>query len=76
MSEFTRAAEPSAAALTIAARAQALHLGASEFSGQTGIERTGGITGRTTNEGRTLEANLVVAGLGIEPCTEFAVAAD
>ncbi len=41
----------------------------------TGIERTGGVTRVTTKDGRTLEADVIVAGLGIEPRTELAAAA-
>jgi 3-phenylpropionate/trans-cinnamate dioxygenase ferredoxin reductase subunit len=41
----------------------------------TGIERTGGVARVTTTDGRTLEADVVVAGLGIEPRTELAAAA-
>ena len=41
----------------------------------TGIERTGGVARVTTKEGRTLEADVIVAGLGIEPRTELAAAA-
>jgi 3-phenylpropionate/trans-cinnamate dioxygenase ferredoxin reductase subunit len=41
----------------------------------TGIERTGGVARVTTTDGRTLEADVVVAGLGIEPRTELATAA-
>jgi 3-phenylpropionate/trans-cinnamate dioxygenase ferredoxin reductase component len=41
----------------------------------TGIERVGGIARVSIKDGRTLEANVIVAGLGIEPRTELAVAA-
>ena len=41
----------------------------------TGIERTGGVARVTTKDGRTLEADAVVAGLGIEPRTELAATA-
>ena len=41
----------------------------------TGIERAGGVTQVSTEDGRTLEADVVVAGLGIEPRTELAAAA-
>ena len=41
----------------------------------TGIERQGGVARVTTKEGRTLEADVVVAGLGLEPRTELAAAA-
>jgi 3-phenylpropionate/trans-cinnamate dioxygenase ferredoxin reductase component len=40
-----------------------------------GIERTGGVTRVATKDGRTLEADVIVAGLGIEPRTELAAAA-
>ncbi|HEX5449485.1 MAG TPA: FAD-dependent oxidoreductase [Gaiellaceae bacterium] len=41
----------------------------------TGIERTGGVARVATKDGRTLEADVIVAGLGIEPRTELAAAA-
>lgn len=41
----------------------------------TGIERTGGITRVSTKGGRTLETDVVLAGLGIEPRVELAAAA-
>jgi NADPH-dependent 2,4-dienoyl-CoA reductase/sulfur reductase-like enzyme len=41
----------------------------------TGIERTAGIARVSTQDGRTLEADVIVAGLGIEPGTELAAAA-
>jgi 3-phenylpropionate/trans-cinnamate dioxygenase ferredoxin reductase component len=41
----------------------------------TRIERTGGIARVSTQDGRTLEADVIVAGLGIEPGTELAAAA-
>jgi 3-phenylpropionate/trans-cinnamate dioxygenase ferredoxin reductase component len=41
----------------------------------TGIERTGGVARISTEDGRTLEADVVLAGLGIEPRTELAAAA-
>jgi 3-phenylpropionate/trans-cinnamate dioxygenase ferredoxin reductase subunit len=41
----------------------------------TGIERTGGTVRVSTKDGRTLDADVVVAGLGIEPRTELATAA-
>jgi 3-phenylpropionate/trans-cinnamate dioxygenase ferredoxin reductase subunit len=41
----------------------------------TGIERTGGAARVATTDGRTLEADVIVAGLGIEPRTELAAAA-
>ena len=41
----------------------------------TGIERPGGVTRVATKDGRTLEADVIVAGLGIEPRTELAAAA-
>jgi 3-phenylpropionate/trans-cinnamate dioxygenase ferredoxin reductase subunit len=41
----------------------------------TGIERTGGVARVTTEDGHTLEADVIVAGLGIEPRTELAAAA-
>jgi 3-phenylpropionate/trans-cinnamate dioxygenase ferredoxin reductase component len=40
----------------------------------TGIERQGGVARVTTKEGRTLEVDVVVAGLGIEPRTDLAAA--
>ena len=40
----------------------------------TGIERTGGVARVTTKEGQTLEADVVVAGLGLEPRTDLAAA--
>jgi NADPH-dependent 2,4-dienoyl-CoA reductase/sulfur reductase-like enzyme len=41
----------------------------------TGIERVGGAARVSTKDGRTLDADVVVAGLGIEPRTELATAA-
>jgi NADPH-dependent 2,4-dienoyl-CoA reductase/sulfur reductase-like enzyme len=41
----------------------------------TGIERTEGVVRVSTGDGRTLDADVVVAGLGIEPSTELAAAA-
>ena len=41
----------------------------------TGIERTGGVARVSTADGRTLETDVVLAGLGIEPRTELAAAA-
>jgi 3-phenylpropionate/trans-cinnamate dioxygenase ferredoxin reductase component len=41
----------------------------------TGIQRTGGVARVSTDDGRTLEADVIVAGLGIEPGTELAAAA-
>jgi NADPH-dependent 2,4-dienoyl-CoA reductase/sulfur reductase-like enzyme len=41
----------------------------------TGIERTDGVVRVSTGDGRTLDADVVVAGLGIEPRTELAAAA-
>jgi 3-phenylpropionate/trans-cinnamate dioxygenase ferredoxin reductase component len=41
----------------------------------TGIERADGVARVSTEEGRTLEADVVVAGLGIEPNTDLAAAA-
>jgi NADPH-dependent 2,4-dienoyl-CoA reductase/sulfur reductase-like enzyme len=41
----------------------------------TGVERTGGVARVATKDGRTLEADVIVAGLGIEPRTELAAAA-
>ena len=41
----------------------------------TGIERTGGVARDSTECGRRLEANVIVAGLGLEPRTELAAAA-
>jgi 3-phenylpropionate/trans-cinnamate dioxygenase ferredoxin reductase subunit len=41
----------------------------------TGIERTGDVTRVSTKDGRTLDADVIVAGLGIEPRTELAAAA-
>ena len=41
----------------------------------TGIERTGGVARVSTEDGRRLEANVIVAGLGLEPRTELAAAA-
>ncbi|MBA3842860.1 MAG: NAD(P)/FAD-dependent oxidoreductase [Actinobacteria bacterium] len=41
----------------------------------TGIERTRGVTRVSTKDGRTLETDVVIAGIGIEPRTELAVAA-
>ena len=41
----------------------------------TGIERTGGVARVSTECGRRLEANVIVAGLGLEPRTELAAAA-
>jgi 3-phenylpropionate/trans-cinnamate dioxygenase ferredoxin reductase component len=40
----------------------------------TGIERQGGVARVMTKEGRTLDAEVVVAGLGLEPRTELAAA--
>jgi 3-phenylpropionate/trans-cinnamate dioxygenase ferredoxin reductase subunit len=40
-----------------------------------GIERTKGVVRVSTGDGRTLDADVVVAGLGIEPSTELAAAA-
>ena len=40
-----------------------------------GIERTGGVARVATKDGRTLETDVIVAGLGIEPRTELAAAA-
>jgi NADPH-dependent 2,4-dienoyl-CoA reductase/sulfur reductase-like enzyme len=42
----------------------------------TGIERTGSVSRVSTEDGRTLEADVIVAGLGIEPRTELAAAAE
>jgi NADPH-dependent 2,4-dienoyl-CoA reductase/sulfur reductase-like enzyme len=39
------------------------------------IERTEGVVRVSTGDGRTLDADVVVAGLGIEPSTELAAAA-
>jgi 3-phenylpropionate/trans-cinnamate dioxygenase ferredoxin reductase subunit len=41
----------------------------------TGIERTGGVARVSTEDGRTLEADVVLAGLGIEPRADLAAAA-
>ena len=41
----------------------------------TGIERTEGVVRVSTGDGRTLDADVVVAGLGIEPSSDLAVAA-
>jgi 3-phenylpropionate/trans-cinnamate dioxygenase ferredoxin reductase subunit len=41
----------------------------------TGIERVDDVMRLSTEDGRTLEADVVVAGLGIEPATELAAAA-
>jgi NADPH-dependent 2,4-dienoyl-CoA reductase/sulfur reductase-like enzyme len=41
----------------------------------TGIERTEGVVRVSTGDGQTLDADMVVAGLGIEPSTELAAAA-
>jgi NADPH-dependent 2,4-dienoyl-CoA reductase/sulfur reductase-like enzyme len=41
----------------------------------TGIDRTGGVARVATKDGRKLEADVIVAGLGIEPRTELAAAA-
>jgi NADPH-dependent 2,4-dienoyl-CoA reductase/sulfur reductase-like enzyme len=41
----------------------------------TGIERTDGVVRVSTGDGQTLDADIVVAGLGIEPRTELAAAA-
>ena len=41
----------------------------------TGIERAGGTARVSTKDGRALDADVVVAGLGIEPRTELATAA-
>jgi 3-phenylpropionate/trans-cinnamate dioxygenase ferredoxin reductase subunit len=41
----------------------------------TGIERVGDATRVSTEDGRTLEAEVILAGLGIEPRTELATAA-
>jgi 3-phenylpropionate/trans-cinnamate dioxygenase ferredoxin reductase subunit len=41
----------------------------------TGIEHTGGVTRVATKDGRALETDVIVAGLGIEPRTELATAA-
>jgi 3-phenylpropionate/trans-cinnamate dioxygenase ferredoxin reductase component len=41
----------------------------------TGIEHAGAVTRVSTKDGRTLETDVVVAGLGIEPRTEVAAAA-
>jgi NADPH-dependent 2,4-dienoyl-CoA reductase/sulfur reductase-like enzyme len=41
----------------------------------TGIERTGGVARVSTKDGRTLEADVILAGLGLEPRTELAAAA-
>ena len=41
----------------------------------TGIERTGGVARVSTECGRKLEADVIVAGLGLEPRTELAAAA-
>ena len=41
----------------------------------TGIDRADGVSRVTTDDGRTLEADVVVAGLGIEPRTELAASA-
>jgi len=39
-----------------------------------GIQRTGGLTRVSTKDGRSLDADVIVAGLGIEPRTELATA--
>ncbi len=41
----------------------------------TGVERSGGVARVSTKDGRTLEADVVLAGVGIEPRTELAAAA-
>jgi NADPH-dependent 2,4-dienoyl-CoA reductase/sulfur reductase-like enzyme len=41
----------------------------------TGIDRTEGVVRVSTGDGRTLDADVVVAGLGIEPSTELAASA-
>lgn len=41
----------------------------------TGIERTGGVAHVSTEDGRTLETDVVLAGLGLEPRTELAAGA-
>ena len=41
----------------------------------TGIERAGGVVRISTKDGRTLETDVILAGLGIEPRTELAAAA-
>jgi 3-phenylpropionate/trans-cinnamate dioxygenase ferredoxin reductase subunit len=41
----------------------------------TGIEHAAGVARVTTKDGRTLETDVIVAGLGIEPRTELATAA-
>jgi 3-phenylpropionate/trans-cinnamate dioxygenase ferredoxin reductase subunit len=41
----------------------------------TRIEHTGGVARVSTKDGRTLETDVIVAGLGIEPRTELAAAA-
>lgn len=40
-----------------------------------GIEHAGGVTRVATKDGRTLETDVIVAGLGIEPRTELAASA-
>jgi 3-phenylpropionate/trans-cinnamate dioxygenase ferredoxin reductase component len=40
-----------------------------------GIQRTGGLTRVSTKDGRTLDADVIVAGLGIEPRIELATLA-
>jgi 3-phenylpropionate/trans-cinnamate dioxygenase ferredoxin reductase component len=41
----------------------------------TGIKRTGRVARVSTKDGRTLEADVILAGLGLEPWTELAAAA-
>jgi len=41
----------------------------------TGIERTGGLARVSAKDGRAREADVILAGLGVEPRTELAVAA-
>jgi 3-phenylpropionate/trans-cinnamate dioxygenase ferredoxin reductase subunit len=44
-------------------------------SSVTGIERTASIARVSTKDGRTLEADVILAGIGLEPRTELAAAA-
>jgi NADPH-dependent 2,4-dienoyl-CoA reductase/sulfur reductase-like enzyme len=44
-------------------------------SSVTGIERTGSIARVSTKDGRTLEADVILAGIGLEPRSELAAAA-
>jgi 3-phenylpropionate/trans-cinnamate dioxygenase ferredoxin reductase subunit len=41
----------------------------------TGIERTGGVARVSTKDGRTLETDVIIAGLGLEPRTKLAAVA-